>query len=114
MSTLIIGLGKKKPGMRPSMPPPEAPGGKRQGRVPRPPRQNAPEPEPDGDEQSISPEEVCYKADDLCEDCAHFDGQNCSKYGFAATGHGHCANGFEAKSGGADNSQMDDDDQQGY
>jgi hypothetical protein len=52
-------------------------------------------------EGKISPEEVDYSDNDLCETCANMgaDG-NCSKYGFPVDKTGHCEAGYESKDSG--------------
>ena len=77
--------------------PPPPPGG-------NPSASNTPDPdpngqtEPDADDKSISPQEVGYGENDLCQDCQNMgaDG-NCAKYGFPVTETGHCLAGYEPK-----------------
>lgn len=108
---IMVGLGKPKGS--PSQPPPGPVGRPAKAVPPKPKLGKAPAPdapqEPDADDMnrpegggSVSPEEVNYKSDDLCQDCVHFDGSNCNRYGFEASPNGHCAAGFEPKGGGMD------------
>lgn len=61
---------------------------------------------------SISPEEVDYSANDLCETCSNMgDDGSCTKYHFPVDKTGHCEAGYEPKGGGmgADMSSAGDD-----
>ena len=63
--------------------------------------------EPDADEMGrprgggryqVGPEDVEYKAGDLCGHCEYMGQQgNCDKYGFQVEPEGHCEAGFEPK-----------------
>lgn len=93
---VALGIGKKKPESGPPsyksdpMDPGEA--------------TETQEPDADTDDQAgggmISPEEVDYSDNDLCETCANMgqDG-NCIKYNFPVDKTGHCEAGYEPKGG---------------
>lgn len=96
---MILGIGKRKPGQ-------DAPPsfGKPKADVTETP--DTPEEETAEGESGITPEEVDYSSNDLCETCANMssDGQ-CTKYHFAVDKTGHCEAGYEAKDGGAEPEQ---------
>lgn len=93
--TMILGIGKRKPGQ-------DAPPsfGKPKADVAETP--DTPEEETAEGESGITPEEVDYSSNDLCDTCANMspDGQ-CAKYHFAVDKSGHCAGGYEPKADGS-------------
>ena len=100
MPAVIIGFGKQKGGRQaPSMPPPQMPSRGR-GAAPKPPSMPGQDsPETPG---TLTPEEVCYKDNDLCGTCAHMQGDQCEKYSIPVTETGHCAAGYEAGNNAGD------------
>lgn len=100
---IVIGAGKKG-----APPPPPTRGGKKTAAPPPPPGSDDSTPgadpdqgnEPDADDQALSPEEVGYGENDLCQDCQNMgDDGSCTKYHFGVTPTGHCLNGYEPKGG---------------
>ncbi len=60
----------------------------------------------------ITPEEVNYSDNNLCQTCSNMQGDSCSKYGFPVDKTGHCQAGYSPLGGdmtgmeGMDDSQI--------
>jgi hypothetical protein len=96
--SIILGIGKKKPG---DEPPPSYPSAKATSTSPgsSPMGDESPEEETaEGAGGQLSPDEVNYSSGDLCESCSNMNpnGQ-CDLYHFPVEPDGHCQAGYSPK-----------------